>query len=66
MLPEQLLYHVDPDTGRELIINGWNDGIVQISIYRSTGNITTRYAVDLPPDQVAELAAALTAYTEAR
>ena len=60
-LPLQLTYHVDPDNGRELIVNGW-PGHVEISIYRQVADATTSYTVALPPDQVAQLIDALTAH----
>lgn len=58
-LPTQLTYHVDAANNRELIINGWRDGSIEICIYRRPDRVTTRYTVDLPHDQVVQLHAAL-------
>jgi hypothetical protein len=57
-----MLYQLDGVTGRELIIEGWEDGTITVSIFRDPVQLTTRYRVKLPPQQVVELALAAAAH----
>jgi hypothetical protein len=61
-VPEPLFFEATDETnGRELVVTAAEDGYGCVAVY-GPGCCTSRYRVDLPPVEVAQLALALAAH----